>query len=394
MSCLRSRQKKTAIQALHHGYTFGSPSSLRNPWRPSGGWNVSSLDRWPDRMRGSAIDSTFRPKHFIVEAFLRILRLSDVGDFSGVQICLSCYNHERSHRNLTCADLSSLLIYRECPDSKMQACLQPFCIIIALKITEIFEAVRHLASFLRYHFICGRIVSFIITCSLCHGRYLFQQYDMEFMVLEYSRIHFYTHSVWLSDTGKMRIFKIPVILIVLVLLNLCLYSLFIVRMLRIFKVPSFVEFGENWLFHRRGQVIQLVCGTILTLIKAYDLSRSDEITKVLATKNDPLGCAWGVLCLLCQTAVFPTVFDAISLWQNGGGMVTGAAYTTLSISAQFHLLGPLLAISAALDEDEVIDLGTPCTVEVGDVGVRDTCGKHITFEQTDKELRESKGPAP
>ncbi|KNE96496.1 hypothetical protein PSTG_10203 [Puccinia striiformis f. sp. tritici PST-78] len=232
-----------------------------------------------------------------------------------------------------------------------------------------FEAVRHLTSFLRYHFICGRIATF-------------------------AGFMFYTHSVWLSDTGKMRVLKIPIILIILVLLNLCLYALFIVRMRRIFKIPSFVEFGENWLFHRRGQVIQLVCGTILTLIKAYDLSRSDEITKVLATKNDPLGCAWGVLCLLCQTAIFPTVFDAISLWQNGGGMVTGAAYTTLSISAQFHLLGPLLAISAALDEDEVIDLGTPCTVEVGDLGVRDTCGKHITFEQADKELRESKGPAP
>ncbi|KAI7960174.1 hypothetical protein MJO29_005242 [Puccinia striiformis f. sp. tritici] len=312
---------------------------------------------------------------------------------AGYRSVLSCYNHERSHRNLTCADLSSLLIYRECPDSKMQACLQPFCIIIALKITEILRLLDISLAF------CD-IILFVVGSAVTY----LNKMTWGLWSSNIPGFMFYTHSVWLSDTGKMRVLKIPIILIILVLLNLCLYALFIVRMRRIFKIPSFVEFGENWLFHRRSMPLiiireirpnkKLVCGTILTLIKAYDLSRSDEITKVLATKNDPLGCAWGVLCLLCQTAIFPTVFDAISLWQNGGGMVTGAAYTTLSISAQFHLLGPLLAISAALDEDEVIDLGTPCTVEVGDLGVRDTCGKHITFEQADKELRESKGPAP
>ncbi|POW20204.1 hypothetical protein PSHT_03862 [Puccinia striiformis] len=257
-------KKKLRYKHSIHGYTFGSPSSLRNPWRPSGGWNVSSLDRWPDRMRGSAIDQRFDQNTSLLRRSFVYFGLAMSVTSAGYRSVLSCYNHERSHRNLTCADLSSLLFYRECPDSKMQACLQPFCIIIALKITEI-----------------SRLLD--ISLAFC-------------------------------------------------------------------------------------DIILFVVGS--------------------------LGCAWGVLCLLCQTAIFPTVFDAISLWQNGGGMVTGAAYTTLSISAQFHLLGPLLAISAALDEDEVIDLGTPCTVEVGDLGVRDTCGKHITFEQADKELRESKGPAP
>ncbi|KAI9619802.1 hypothetical protein KEM48_008414 [Puccinia striiformis f. sp. tritici PST-130] len=95
---------------------------------------------------------------------------------------------------------------------------------------------------------------------------------------------------------------------------------------------------------------KLIEGAVLSLMKAYDLVKSGEAQKVLADTDDPLGLCWSVLCCLCQTAILPTVFDLIALSLPTSLGVNGAAHSMRSISAQLHLFGPSVAISAALDD--------------------------------------------
>ncbi|KAA1084359.1 hypothetical protein PGT21_025551 [Puccinia graminis f. sp. tritici] len=225
-----------------------------------------------------------------------------------------------------------------------------------------YEALRHITRVLRFHFVCSRVATF-------------------------AGFLFYTQSVWGSKTGKLKICKIPIVQLILVVVNMCLYALFTLRIIRLFSLATFEDFADTWLFERSGQSVQLACGVVLTFIKAYDLSRSDDISKVLAMKNDPFRCAWGVLCLLCQTAIFPTVFDTISVCQNQKHGISGASYSILSVSAELHLFGPIMAISAALDDDDTIVCGTPCPVGRSDRDDGDAGKRHITFQSLEKRER-------
>lgn len=228
-----------------------------------------------------------------------------------------------------------------------------------------YEALKYVTRVLRYHFFCSRIATL-------------------------AGFLFYTHSVWNSKTGKMKICKIPIVQIILVLINACLGGLFALRLLRLFKILTFREFGGTWLFERSGYAIQLVCGVLLTFIKAYDLYHSDAISKVLALKDDPFRCAWGTLCILCQTAIFPTIFDTISVCQYQADGMSGASYSILSVSAELHLFGPIMAISAALDDEEIVVCGTPCPVGRNDLDARDVAKPSVIFQSLEKEEENDK----
>ncbi|POW05256.1 hypothetical protein PSTT_09809, partial [Puccinia striiformis] len=130
----------------------------------------------------------------------------------------------------------------------------------------------------------------------------------------------------------------------------------------------------------------LIEGAVLTFLKAYDLVKSGAVKRVLATRDDLHGFSWNSLCCLCQTAIFPTVFDLIAVSLPTPNGVSGTAYSlssatvfssTLrrtvvddsftfanrSISAELHLFGPIVAISAALDDMNVSSGELHCSLE-------------------------------
>ncbi|PLW33579.1 hypothetical protein PCANC_23640 [Puccinia coronata f. sp. avenae] len=148
--------------------------------------------------------------------------------------------------------------------------------------------------------------------------------------------------------------------------------------------PNNYIFGSSWMWERPAQSVQLICGITLTFIKAYDLACSDEIPRVLAMKDDPLRFAWGVLCLLCQTAIFPTIFDAVLVCLEPSDKAVGMSYSILSFSAELHLFGPIMAISASLDDDDLDNYEEPDSpLQKGGFDVADETKKHLPFESTD-----------
>lgn len=222
-----------------------------------------------------------------------------------------------------------------------------------------YEAIQLVTPGLRYHFVFNRIATF-------------------------AGFLFYSNSVWGSRTGKMKIFKIPIIRITISLVNLSILCLFILRTIRLFKLSTFEQFGSSWMWERPAQSVQLICGITLTFIKAYDLACSDEIPRVLAMKDDPLRFAWGVLCLLCQTAIFPTIFDAVLVCLEPSDKAVGMSYSILSFSAELHLFGPIMAISASLDDDDLDNYEEPDSpLQKGGFDVADETKKHLPFESTD-----------
>ncbi|KAI9627677.1 hypothetical protein H4Q26_017244 [Puccinia striiformis f. sp. tritici PST-130] len=81
-------------------------------------------------------------------------------------------------------------------------------------------------------------------------------------------------------------------------------------------------------FGPRGRVVQLICGALLTLLKACDLARSKAVRQMLVSNQDLLRYVSSILCLLCQTAIFPTIFDLVSLYlRNAKG--AGIGYTMM-----------------------------------------------------------------
>jgi len=212
-----------------------------------------------------------------------------------------------------------------------------------------YEALNYVPPSLRYHFVCSRIATF-------------------------AGFLFYSHSVWSSPTGQRKIFRIPIIRIIIVLMNAGLYFICTLRVIRLFRITNFGMFQHSWLWQRPAPAAQLGCGAVVTLIKAYDLWQSNAISKVVVLKGDPFRCAWEVLCLLCQTAIFPTVVDAILVCVIPQDGRVGLAYSIFSLSAEFHLFGPIMAISAELDDDPA-ECSTPCPVVTGSLNVGDAGGK-------------------
>ncbi|KAI7956710.1 hypothetical protein MJO28_003805 [Puccinia striiformis f. sp. tritici] len=208
---------------------------------------------------------------------------------------------------------------------------------------------------------------------------------------ETSGFLYYSYDVWQSGLGKLRMWKIPIIKVSTCVLYLLTTAAFISRITTSFlqRSVAHAQAKKNWPPYRVVGSIQvqdvaytehrrvftnkslifiiyvlpwkLIEGAVLSLMKAYDLVKSGEAQKVLADTDDPsvfipcvkiakLGLCWSVLCCLCQTAILPTVFDLIALSLPTSLGVNGAAHSMRSISAQLHLFGPSVAISAALDD--------------------------------------------
>ncbi|POV98164.1 hypothetical protein PSHT_14187 [Puccinia striiformis] len=186
---------------------------------------------------------------------------------------------------------------------------------------------------------------------------------------ETSGFLYYSYDVWQSGLGKLRMWKIPIIKVSTCVLYLLTTAAFISRITTSFlqRSVAHAQAKKNWPPYRSLIFIiyvlpwKLIEGAVLSLMKAYDLVKSGEAQKVLADTDDPsvfipcvkiakLGLCWSVLCCLCQTAILPTVFDLIALSLPTSLGVNGAAHSMRSISAQLHLFGPSVAISAALDD--------------------------------------------
>ncbi|KNZ61409.1 hypothetical protein VP01_1403g2 [Puccinia sorghi] len=246
-------------------------------------------------------------------------------------------------------------------------------------------------------FLSVALARFVSSFLLHHGRVGRCKFMciISFAVGSLTGFAFYSRSVWSSPTGQRKIFRIPIIRIIMVWLNVGLYFLFIFRAIRLFRISTFEMIGHSWMWERPFRPLTIVpdthplkklgCGAVVTLIKAYDLLQSDAISKVLMIKGDPFRSAWGVLCLLCQTAIFPTIFDAILVCLKPQDGRVGTVCSVFSLSAEFHLFGPIMAISAALDDDPA-ECSTPCPVRKGNLNVGDAGRKHISFQSVEKKV--------
>ncbi|KAI7956831.1 hypothetical protein MJO28_003926 [Puccinia striiformis f. sp. tritici] len=136
---------------------------------------------------------------------------------------------------------------------------------------------------------------------------------------------YYSYDVWHSEMGKIKMWRIPIIK---------------------------VSIGGNMSRYNTSHKAS-----------AYDLVKSGAVKKVLATRDDPHGFSWSLLCCLCQTAILPTVFDLIAVSLPAPKGVNGTAYALSSISAELHLFGPIVAISAALDDMNVSSGELHCSLE-------------------------------
>ncbi|KAI9616741.1 hypothetical protein KEM48_005159 [Puccinia striiformis f. sp. tritici PST-130] len=139
-------------------------------------------------------------------------------------------------------------------------------------------------------------------------------------------------------------------------------------------------------FGPRGRVVQLICGALLTLLKACDLARSKAVRQMLVSNQDLLRYVSSILCLLCQTAIFPTIFDLVSLYlRNAKG--AGIGYTMMSLSAELHLFGPIMAISATLQEDFLADQASTCSIGNTECkAVVPPTTKKLTFQTQEKRI--------
>ncbi|KAH9460407.1 hypothetical protein MJO29_004409 [Puccinia striiformis f. sp. tritici] len=177
---------------------------------------------------------------------------------------------------------------------------------------------------------------------------------------------YYSYDVWHSEMGKIKMWRIPIIKVSIGVFYLGVTGIFIFRIALVFllvKIPDSSLSVEKWPTYRTGQYVQLIEGAVLTFLKAYDLVKSGAVKKVLATRDDPHGFSWSLLCCLCQTAILPTVFDLIAVSLPAPKGVNGTAYALSSISAELHLFGPIVAISAALDDMNVSSGELHCSLE-------------------------------
>ncbi|OAV95312.1 hypothetical protein PTTG_26712 [Puccinia triticina 1-1 BBBD Race 1] len=208
-----------------------------------------------------------------------------------------------------------------------------------------YQSLLKLTTVVRCHYIFGRVAT-------CGG---------------YS---FYAHSVWASGLGKVKVCKVPVVKILTALLLAGLCVVVILGIPRAFTVPTFetvADHGSSGLW-------------------AYDLAKSKAVRNMLAGNNDPLRFASSILCLACQTAIFTTIFDGISLClRNTKG--AGIGYTMMSLSAELHLFGPIMSISATLQEDCLVDQASTCSMAKTECkAAAPASTKKLTFQTQEKRL--------
>ncbi|POW04309.1 hypothetical protein PSTT_10511 [Puccinia striiformis] len=202
-------------------------------------------------------------------------------------------------------------------------------------------------------------------------------------LVETSGFLYYSYDVWRSDVGKIKIWKLPTIKVFICVLYVGVTGVFIRRIISSFAVLKIAGGRppvEKWPTYR---AIDLIEGAVLTFLKAYDLVKSGAVEKLLGSRDDSLAFCWNSLCCLCQTAIFPTVFDLIAVSLPAPNGVSGTAYAlssaililkayqrlavvdaslpfaNRSISAELHLFGPIVAISAALG-DMTLPSDEPC----------------------------------
>ncbi|KNZ58171.1 hypothetical protein VP01_1982g1 [Puccinia sorghi] len=260
-----------------------------------------------------------------------------------------------------------------------------------------------IASGPRYHFVCSRIVSRMTNWSLCFELHTDAECNVVIVSLDCGSVRQHSqipdgadeaiqNTNYPNNYGMVE-FR--------ALLPLHFQSHSTIQAIHLRDVCAQLDVGETIhdytvchlnrsfrpliIFPDANPRKKLVCGAVVTLIKAYDLFQSDAISKVLVMKGDPFRCAWGVLCLLCQTAIFPTVVDVILVCLLSQDGKVGAICSICSLSAEFHLFGPIMAISAALDEDPA-ECSTPCPVVKGSLNVGDARRKQITFEAVEQKV--------
>lgn len=182
----------------------------------------------------------------------------------------------------------------------------------------------------RFHYIFGRIVT-------CAG------------------YAFYAYSVSTSGIGQTRICKVPVVKILTLLLITGL--VFVIAFIGIpgaFRTLSFESLADHRTPEPWRLYAQVLCGAVLTLLKAYDLVRSKTNHQFMKSEEDWFRRTGNMFYTLAQTAVFTTGFDVISFClRNTKG--AGFSYSMMSLMAQIHLLGPIMAISTQLQEDFIAE---------------------------------------
>ncbi|KAI7956817.1 hypothetical protein MJO28_003912 [Puccinia striiformis f. sp. tritici] len=197
---------------------------------------------------------------------------------------------------------------------------------------------------------------------------------------------FYAHSVWVSGLGKLKICKVPVVKVCTALLVVGLSVVIVLGIPRAFTIPTFQTVADHGSSGIWGRVVQLICGALLTLLKACDLARSKAVRQMLMSNQNMLRYVSSILCLLCQTAIFPTIFDLVSLYlRNAKG--AGIGYTMISLSAELHLFGPIMAISATLQEDFLADQASTCSIGKDECkAVVPPTTRKLTFQTQEKRI--------
>ncbi|POV94930.1 hypothetical protein PSTT_16556 [Puccinia striiformis] len=230
-----------------------------------------------------------------------------------------------------------------------------------------YQKLLEVTDILRFNHVATRIVSLMLTLRSQEVRaYLVSPSipQAHECLGETSGFLYYSYDVWQSGLGKLRMWKIPIIKVSTCVLYLLTTAAFISRITTSFlqRSVAHAQAKKNWPPYRVVGSIQvqdvaytehrrvftnkslifiiyvlpwkLIEGAVLSLMKAYDLVKSGEAQKVLADTDDP-----SVFIPCVKIANLPTSLG-----------VNGAAHSMRSISAQLHLFGPSVAISAALDD--------------------------------------------
>ncbi|KAI7956832.1 hypothetical protein MJO28_003927 [Puccinia striiformis f. sp. tritici] len=217
----------------------------------------------------------------------------------------------------------------------------------ALRLTQRFDPKT---SLIKRTFVYFSLIMSVALLSLFLGliyRNAVVNYGQYRKLLEITDIFRFDYMVTRIATlgGKIEMWKIPVIKVFICVLYLGVTGIFIGRITLVFlmvKVPGASSHAEQWPTYRAGQYVQLIEGAVLTFLKAYDLVKSGAVKRVLATRDD---------------LHFPYRFRPDCLVDDS------FTFANRSISAELHLFGPIVAISAALDDMNVSSGELHCSLE-------------------------------
>ncbi|KAI9616876.1 hypothetical protein KEM48_010164 [Puccinia striiformis f. sp. tritici PST-130] len=102
--------------------------------------------------------------------------------------------------------------------------------------------------------------------------------------------------------------------------------------------------------------LKLIEGAVLTFLKAYDLVKSGAVEKLLGSRDDSLPAPNGV----SGTAyALSSAILILKAYQRLAVVDASLPFANRSISAELHLFGPIVAISAALG-DMTLPSDEPC----------------------------------